>query len=140
MPRAALLLSALLLASLTWLSAPIYQNYSGYCRPQKRRLSNEDLYLSAATFLNARKSVQLADRGASNIAYASPEQLLRDNPDCCELIPEGKDRIDLISRALGISFREVRLTYVVKYDENGEVGSRRDTKRLMIGTCGEVLD
>ncbi|MFN6537665.1 MAG: hypothetical protein RM021_015015 [Nostoc sp. EkiNYC01] len=107
---------------LTVLFAYFGLNYSGFCFAKMRYLSDEERFRMVFDYQNER-----TDLGRSTynyIKYASFDEYIKENPDCCSINPGGPYEIrqsSFLDRIFGYDARDVIvINFKVRYiDENG---------------------
>lgn len=75
------------------------------------------------------------------VKYASAEEFLRENPDCCELVERAGEgyKPSFLSRLLGRESKIVRLRFNVLYMENGEEKRSKVERFVAVERCGGVF-
>jgi len=132
------------------------RNYSGYCFEKKRYLTFDDKVEIMFKFINSYDRVYfLVDNKRTQfktLPYTSFEEYLRENPDCCSLIPidspispAKKLSIappDFLERATGGHSGEIiaikfRLNY---FDRDGKLTFKNKEYFKVLTNCGNVRD
>ncbi len=136
------LLFALVLPTLLRITA----NMAGACVTEGRFLSDQELIRLAAMSANLRQIVFIPaeHKYQEYVPYASVDELVEKNPNCCELggagsgeVP-GASRFDLL-RGINSNFVSVRFFAQYK-DDNAAIHKILVHWGAMIGNCGEVVD
>lgn len=131
-------------------------NYSGYCFEKNRYLTFDDKIEHIFKSINGRKTIYLSVDNKltefENLPYASFEEYLKENPDCCSLIPVN-NRIspvyelslappDFIERITGNHSGEVitvkfRHNY---FDRGGQLTFMNLKHTRVLTNCGNIRD
>lgn len=126
-------------------------NYDGYCIPEGRILSDEEMVKIAVDAMNRKNSVRIHFKNygvslESYVPYTSVEDFLKRTPDCCSFgltsrmtkngtMPPPK----LLSRVLGIHRGYVHIESVVNYrDGHGSIKSGNTAMIYSMQNCGII--
>ncbi|MBN3890801.1 MAG: hypothetical protein HWQ43_17140 [Nostoc sp. JL31] len=108
---------------ITILSIYFSLNYSGFCFAKMRYLSDEERFGMVFDYQNER--TDLGRSSYNYIKYASFDEYIKENPDCCSINPGGPYEIrhsSFLDRIFGYDARDVIvMNFKVRYlDENGK--------------------
>ncbi|MEH2285670.1 MAG: hypothetical protein V7K90_30880 [Nostoc sp.] len=113
---------------LTMLSIFYSLNYSGFCFAKMRYLSDDEKLRIAFNYNNREDTLPVNVDGKikyyEHIKYASFDEYIKENPDCCSINPGGPYEIrhsSFLDRIFGYDARDVIvINFKVRYlDENG---------------------
>lgn len=115
-------------------------NYSGFCWDRNGFLSDVDLIdIATESYFSVYPPNRYVGMGAlvgSPIEYASHENFRDENPDCCEIIEQGrKGQTPSLSRRIAGEFRGfVRITYRLEQENEDRTGL--NTVFVALTNCG----
>jgi len=139
---------------LTILSIFYSLNYSGFCFPKMRYLSDEEKLKIAFNYNNREDKLFVHGGGIAksyeHIKYASFDEYIKENPDCCSInygepykiarssfIPESS----FLDRISGLGFRDLTvINFKVRYlDENGNQRVQEVRLGNTLRNCGRPV-
>jgi len=118
-------------------------NINGYCWPEKRWLSDQEILEGTINYVNSRgpDSANISNKQAGvydkkrRIAYKNSEEFLKNNPDCCQ-IHHGSGL--LIHKVRGLSAGYVEMKYKVLYNsKSGKIDSFVVEEQPGFSNCGD---
>ena len=122
-------------------------NYSGFCFEEGRYLSDKERIRLIFDAINSQTSLPVltVDRGTQyydHLPYASFDDYLAENPDCCKINPGGWYDLPpptLLDRISGeYSGKVIVINFKVRYlDENGELRMQNIKSESKSENCGE---
>jgi hypothetical protein len=131
-------------------------NYSGYCSEKKRYLTFDDkIQIVFEVINNYDKTYFLIDNkpsGFKTLPYHSFEEYLKENPDCCSIIPiddptSPAEKLSLppsnfLERITGDHSGEViAINYRLNYfDRDGKLTFKNEKYFSVLTNCGNVRD
>jgi hypothetical protein len=133
--RKGTVLVALVGALLVTGGAVEYLNFSGYCYPHSRRLSDQELIDAAIKYelTHVRGAYEL-----TALSYASPAVFQQENPGCCSLDRSGVHPVldGKWIRLLGMYTATVHLWY--RFQRQGPQQFWSET--IFVNSCGRFLE
>ena len=109
-------------------------NFTGFCYRHARYYSDKELIFIAANF-NLRRHGPDQER---NKAYQSADDLLSQNPNCCDVYRWGYRFIEMpfIARVVGLYYAVVQVWYRMRNDGAEQFYD----SHVIVNACGEIID
>lgn len=118
-------------------------NYSGFCFPQMRYLSDEKQIKLVFGYQNSRQTLFIPRKGnIEHISYESFEQYSQRYPDCCAVNPGGSYGVppaNFFDRILGYDSNDIVVInfYVRYYDQSGHQQIETMQFENVLTNCGD---
>lgn len=126
-------------------------NYHGMCVDEFRWISEEEKIRAAVEYVNSVQQIYVNEpigkvRGFQpRVNYASVEEFLKANPNCCEVVFQLATGNNAFPTVLDQLMGSYSGTVILKfdgryYDENREIKTQKESVGILINNCGKPWD